>query len=105
MGAVAATVPGIVLRLSGAHLAPLLRAGLFGLAVVGASLLLAWTAEVAQLDISPALAIGALALVAVLPEYVVSNVFAWRGGRAVTRHGPALRPVAAHHAGHGPPCH
>lgn len=104
MGAVAATGPGIVIRLSGAHLAPLLRAGLFGLAVVGASLLLAWTAEVAQLDISPALAIGALALVAVLPEYVVSNLFAWRGGQAVTRYGPACQSAAAHAAGHDSAC-
>ena len=100
----AATLPGLALRLSGAQPAPLIRVGLYGLAVVGASLLLAWAAEVAQLDISPALAIGALALVAVLPEYVVSNVFAWRGGHAVTRYGATCQSAAAHAAGHDSPC-
>jgi cation:H+ antiporter len=97
-------MPGLVLRLSGAHPAPLIRAALFGAAVVGASMLLAWTAEVAQLDISPALAIGALALVAVLPEYVVSNVFAWRGGQAVTHFGSTCQSAATQAAGHDAPC-
>ena len=60
-----------------------MRSALYGLAIVGASLLLTWAAELAQLDLSPAVAIGGLALVAVLPEYVVGAVFAWRGGHAV----------------------
>ncbi|HWW53236.1 MAG TPA: hypothetical protein VNY84_05685, partial [Acidimicrobiales bacterium] len=103
----AATVPGIVVRLSGAAPPALAKAAIYGVAIVGASLLLAWAAEVAQLDISPAVAIGGLALVAVLPEYVVSNVFAWRGGHAVARFGPACQSAAsaaARVAGHETPC-
>src|SRR6202521_3605254 len=88
--ATAATVPGLVVRLGGvsSHLGPLTRSAVYGIAIVGASLLLTWAAELAQLDLSPALAIGGLALVAVLPEYVVGAVFASRGGHAL----PTLRP-------------
>jgi cation:H+ antiporter len=79
----AAIVPGIVIRITGGP--SLLAAGLLGLAVVGASLLLTWGAEIAQLDLSPAVAIAGLALVAVLPEYVVGATFAFRGGRTGCR--------------------
>jgi cation:H+ antiporter len=97
----------MVVRLSGAGMPALAKAGVYGVAIVGASLLLAWAAEVAQLDISPAVAIGGLALVAVLPEYVVSNVFAWRGGHAVARFGPPCQSAsaaAAHVTGHETSC-
>jgi cation:H+ antiporter len=104
MAALALTIPGLVVRLSGSAPAPLVRAGLYGAAIVGASLLLAWAAEVAQLDMSPALAIGGLALVAVLPEYVIGNVFAWRGGQAVHHFGAACQSAAAHAGGHDAPC-
>lgn len=53
---------------------------LFGAAIFGAAFLLSWAAEVAQLDISQALAISFLALIAVLPEYAVDLVFAWKAG-------------------------
>lgn len=90
-----ATLPGVVIRVAGVSGSPVTQAGLYGLAIVGASFLLAWSAEAAQLDIPPALAIGALALVAVLPEYVVGNVFAWRGGHEVARYGAACQaPVS-----------
>ena len=62
-----------------------LEAVLFGLAIVGAAFLLSWAAEVAQLDISAGLALALLALIAVLPEYAVDFVFAWKGGQAVRR--------------------
>ena len=39
-----------------------------GLAIFGAAVLLSWAAELAQLEISQALALAFLALVAVLPE-------------------------------------
>lgn len=51
-----------------------------GIAIFAAAYLLSWSAEVAQKDIPPALALGLLALVAVLPEYAVDLYFAWRGG-------------------------
>jgi cation:H+ antiporter len=92
--AVAITIPGALLGLGGLlHLgvpevAPWLQAVLYGLAVIGAAFGLAWAAEAAQLDVSASLAIGVLALIAVLPEYAVGFVFAWKGGNDVERFGP-----------------
>jgi cation:H+ antiporter len=60
------------------------------MAVVGAAFMLSWAAELAALDISAALAISVLALVAVLPEYAVDFVFAWRGGNAVQANGACV---------------
>src|SRR5262245_5395883 len=85
--AFAITLPGILqglallLKLPHPELSAPIEALVFGLAVVGAAFLLAWAAEVAQLDVSAGLAIAVLALIAVLPEYAVSFVFAWEGGR------------------------
>jgi len=42
-----------------------------GLGIFGAAFVLSWACEVAQLDVPRALAIAALALIAVLPEYAV----------------------------------
>jgi len=102
--AVAATLPGLVARVSGADPGAGVRSALYGLAIVGASLLLTWAAELAQLDLSPAVAIGGLALVAVLPEYVVGAVFAWRGGHAFRTLGAVCQSAAAVRAGHDSPC-
>jgi cation:H+ antiporter len=77
LAAFAATVPAIVLRLTGSHLLPPLQALAFGGAVLGAAFLLSWAAEVAQLEISQALALSILALIAVLPEYAVDLYFTW----------------------------
>jgi cation:H+ antiporter len=102
--AIAATVPGLVIRLTGVHAGPLVRSAVFGLAIVGASLLLTWAAEASELDLAPAVAIAGLALVAVLPEYAVGAVFAWRGGHAFATYGAACQPPAAVAAGHDSPC-
>jgi cation:H+ antiporter len=51
-----------------------------GIGIFGAAFLLSWACEVAQLDIPRALALAALALIAVLPEYAVDVYFAWRAG-------------------------
>ena len=72
-----AIVPGLVLVAGGFDASDAVRAVLFGLAIVGAAFLLAWAAEVVQLDFSQGLAIALLALIAVLPEYVVDASFAW----------------------------
>ena len=91
--AVLASVPGTLLGLSelfhlGApELAPPLLALLYGMAVIGAAFLLAWAAEAAQLDVSASLAIGVLALIAVLPEYAIGFVFAWKGGNEFEQYG------------------
>ena len=79
--AVAATVPGVVLRLSGEHVNPIMASLLYGLAIIGASFLLSWGAEVAQHDIPQALALTILALIAVLPEYAVDMYLAFQAGR------------------------
>ncbi len=52
----------------------------FGLAIVSAAFLLTWTAEAAERDIPRTLALAGLALVAVLPEYAVDMLFAWKAG-------------------------
>jgi len=87
--------PGIMLRLAGVHTEAAVMALLFGLAIVGAAFMLSWAAEVAQLDMSAGLAIALLAFIAVLPEYAVDLVFAWKGGNAVERFGGACRAPGA----------
>ncbi|MGI9033070.1 MAG: sodium:proton exchanger [Acidimicrobiales bacterium] len=88
-------VPGVVLRLVGADVKPAIEALFFGLSIVGAAFLLAWAAEVAQLDISAGAAIAVLAFIAVLPEYAVDLVFAWKGGQAVRQFGPSCHAPGA----------
>ena len=74
-------VPGVAVRLELLHVPLVLETTLFGVAILGAAFLLAWAAEVAQLDISQTLAIAVLALIAVLPEYAVDLVLAFRAGQ------------------------
>ncbi len=78
LGAIALAVIGPAVRLLGLHLAPQAEVLIFGLAIVGAAAVLAWATEVAQLEVSRALAFSVLALIAVLPEYAVDMYFAWR---------------------------
>jgi len=98
LGAAAVTLPGSLLGLvESFHLAepsvvPWQGALLFGLAVVGSAFMLAWAAEAVQVDVSASLAIAALALIAVLPEYAVSFVFAWKSGVDVRQFGPGCAP-------------
>jgi cation:H+ antiporter len=93
--AIGATIPGLLLRILGLEVPHPVGALLWGLAIVGAAFLLSWAAEVAQLDISAGLAIAVLAFIAVLPEYAVDMVFAWKGGNAVELYGPACHPPGA----------
>ncbi|HLG01355.1 MAG TPA: sodium:proton exchanger [Acidimicrobiia bacterium] len=74
-------VPGVVVRLGDIHHEPVVGAILFGIAIVAAAFALSWAAEVAQIDISRGLALAALAFIAVLPEYAVDLVFAWKAGK------------------------
>jgi cation:H+ antiporter len=91
--ALVACLPGAYLglaelfHLGHPELAPPMLALVYGVAVIGAAFVLAWAAEAAQLDVSASLAIGVLALIAVLPEYAVGFVFAWKGGNVVEEHG------------------
>ncbi|HZA84929.1 MAG TPA: sodium:proton exchanger, partial [Actinomycetes bacterium] len=99
--AVAACLPGTYLgvaelfHLAHPQLAPPLLALTYGVAVIGAAFVLAWAAEAAQLDVSASLAIGVLALIAVLPEYAVGFVFAWKGGNDVEQFGAGCKAPGA----------
>ena len=86
--AIGLTVPGLVLRFSGAHPTPWISAVLFGIAVVGSAFILAWAAEALQLDVSQGLALAVLALIAVLPEYAVDFVFTSKAGTNPKEYAP-----------------
>jgi len=73
-------LPAILVRVGQLELGAVVQLVVFGAAVVGASFLLAWTAEAAQRDISGGLAIALLAFIAVLPEYAVDLYFAYQAG-------------------------
>lgn len=77
-------LPWLCLRLTGFSGSPVEEAILAGSAIVAAAFLLAWAAELANLEISAALAVALLALVAVLPEYAVDIFFAWQAGQDPT---------------------
>jgi cation:H+ antiporter len=83
-------VPALVVRIGGLHPDPVVALLIYGGAVVAASFLLAWGAEAAQIDVSGGLAIAALALVAVLPEYAVDLYYAYVSG-----HNPDYTQYAA----------
>ena len=76
-------LPWMFLALTGGghHLNPGLISLLSGVAIIGAAFLLSWGAELAERDIPRALALIALALISVLPEYAVDLHFAWEAGK------------------------
>lgn len=83
-GAIAMTAPALAIRAGAAGSSShpgSLETLLFGIAILGSAFLLSWGAEVAQMDISQGLAIAFLAFIAVLPEYAVDLVFAWKAGK------------------------
>jgi cation:H+ antiporter len=87
--ALGAAVPAFWLRPGGLVLPVELATFGFGLSVVGAAFLMSWAAEAAERDIPRALALTAVALLAVLPEYAVDIIFAYKAG-----HDPAFAPYA-----------
>ncbi|MEY9852393.1 cation:H+ antiporter [Leifsonia sp. EB41] len=88
--AAAIAAQGVALRLTGVDLPPLVGMLSFGLAIVAAAFALAWAGEAAELDISGGLAVGLLAVVAILPEYAIDLYFAFSAGSD-----PSLAPYAA----------
>ncbi len=54
-----------------------------GVAVLGASFMLAWAAETAEKDVPRAFALAVLAVLAVAPEYAVDALYAWTAGANV----------------------
>jgi cation:H+ antiporter len=90
MLAITVTIPGLALRLGLFSADDPVRALFFGVTIVGAAFLLSWAAEVAQLEISQGLALALLALIAILPEYVVDATFAWLAAEDPTYAGYAV---------------
>ena len=87
-------IPGVIIRLFGEgiglHLPPALEALIFGIGIIGGAFLLSWAAEVAQLDVSASFAIAVLALIAVMPEYMVEATLAWNAGQSFNPDMPAV---------------
>ena len=52
----------------------------FGLGIVSAAFTMSWGAEAAERDVPRAVALIVVALLAVLPEYAVDVVLAWKAG-------------------------
>ncbi|MDQ3809444.1 MAG: sodium:calcium antiporter [Chloroflexota bacterium] len=86
---IVAALPALLMRLSG--LTPRIEIAtlLFGVAIVGAAFAISWAAEAAEHDIPRALSLTVVALLAVLPEYAVDAVFAFKAGQD-----PAFAPYA-----------
>jgi cation:H+ antiporter len=75
--AVAACLPGLVMRLAGLHPENIGLTLVFGLSIIGAAFLVAWAAEAAETEVTRGLAVAAIAFIAVLPEYAVDVYFAY----------------------------
>lgn len=79
--AVLAVLPGLILRLTGTQVSPLVDTPIAGAAILGAGFMLSWGVEAAEEHVSRGLALAVLALITVLPEYVVDIYYAFQGGR------------------------
>lgn len=79
--AVAATLPGLIMRLTGTHLAPLLDTVIFGGALLAAGFMLSWGAETAEEHVAQGVALAGLALVTILPEYAVDIYYSFQAGQ------------------------
>ncbi|QZP36727.1 sodium:calcium antiporter [Halobaculum magnesiiphilum] len=82
-GGLALTLPWIVSWATGraAAFSTIGTVAVSGVAVLGASFLLAWGAETAEKDVPRAFAIAVLAVLAVAPEYAVDALYAWQAGQ------------------------
>jgi cation:H+ antiporter len=78
--ALAFSAPAMTTVLAGWRYSPLLEALFFGGAIVASAFMLGWVGEAAELDLSGGLTVGILAIITILPEYVVSIYFAFAAG-------------------------
>jgi len=78
---IALTIPALVISFGGFEVSPLLKVLFYGLAVVASAFMLGWISEAAELDLRGGLAIGLLAVINILPEYVVDFYFAFAAGK------------------------
>src|SRR5437588_620630 len=74
--AIVSAVPAALVHFGGIGVAVPIATLFYGIAILAASFAMAWGAEAAERDIPRALAMSAVALLAVLPEYAVDIVFA-----------------------------
>jgi len=81
IGSLGLALQWILLRVSGTHLEPSTEAIASGVGIFGAAFLLSWAAELAQIDVPRSLALAALALIAVMPEYAVDLYLAWMAAK------------------------
>jgi cation:H+ antiporter len=79
-----AGAPAFVLRASGWPVPVELATLLYGFGVIAAAFAMSWGAEAAEHDIPRSLALLTVALLAVLPEYAVDIIFAWKAGQDPT---------------------
>ena len=87
--AVLAAIPALLIQFDIIHTTELASAGYYGLAIVAAAFMLGWVGEAAELDLSGGLSIGLLAIIAILPEYVVSTIISFHAGT-----NPAMESLA-----------
>lgn len=76
----ALTGPAIWAHFTHAQISPYIGMLAFGGAVVSGAFVLGWISEAAELDLRGGLSIGLLAVIAILPEYVVDFYFAYSAG-------------------------
>ena len=96
LGGLLLTLPSLFLKFG---IIPHVESGtealLLGISILGAAFMMSWAAETAQMDISQGFALAILALLAVLPEYAVDMVFAWKAA-ADPSHSPSAMPSPPH---------
>lgn len=82
-------IPWLALALTGhSHqMGPAAICTLSGLSIAAAAFLLSWGAELSERDIPRSLALIALALISVLPEYAIGLNYAWMAGRDASYEG------------------
>lgn len=85
---VLAALPGLWLRFSSVESSAFVSMSLFAGAIIGAAFFLSWGTELAERDLGQGLALALLALIAVLPEYAVDTVFAWKAGQNPSQYAP-----------------
>ena len=79
--AVVAILPALLLRVGHYALPPLATMALAGIAILAAGFMLSWGVEAAEEHVPRGLALAILALITVLPEFVVDFYYAMRGGQ------------------------
>lgn len=82
-------VPALLVEFGLVQASALVSAIFMGVAIISAAFMLGWIGEAAELDMSGGLSIGLLAVIAILPEYVVSTVISFQAGSD-----PTMAPLA-----------